>query len=111
MPTLQGSIGSHGVALGWDEAGLWPESRAKNNSACLSADTIAAAPPASLLSSSRAKARCLIPFVSVAVFWIKKCFNPRRATLSGFFDAMTAKESQKAFSLVTVRYSKALSHS
>ena len=48
--------------------------------------------------SSRAEVRCLILFVSVAVAWIKKCFNPRRATLSGFFDGMTAKQSQKALS-------------
>jgi len=48
--------------------------------------------------SSRAEVRCLILFVSVVVAWIKKCFNPRRATLSGFFDGMTAKQSQKALS-------------
>ena len=49
--------------------------------------------------------------VSVAVSWIKKCRHPRKATLSGFFDCMAAKQSQKAFSLVTTRYSTALSHS
>jgi hypothetical protein len=49
--------------------------------------------------------------VSIAVSWIKKCPNPRKATLSGFFDCMAAKQSQKAFSLVTARYSTALSHS
>jgi hypothetical protein len=32
-----------------------------------------------------------------------------KATLSGFFDHMAAKQSQKAFSLVTTRYSSALS--
>lgn len=47
--------------------------------------------------------------VSVAVCWIKQCPNPRKATLSGFFDAMSAKQSQKAFSLLTTRYSGALS--
>jgi len=47
--------------------------------------------------------------VSVAVCWIKKCPNPRKATLSGFFDHMAAKQSQKAFSLVNTRYSSALS--
>jgi len=49
--------------------------------------------------------------ISVAVSWIRKCPNPRQATLSGFFDAMNAKQSQKAFSLVTAKYSKALAHS
>ena len=49
--------------------------------------------------------------VSIAVAWIRKCPNPRKATLSGFFDCMAAKQSQKAFSLVTARYSTALSHS
>jgi hypothetical protein len=47
--------------------------------------------------------------ISVAVCWIKQCPNPRKATLSGFFDAMSAKQSQKTFSLVTTRYSRALS--
>jgi hypothetical protein len=47
--------------------------------------------------------------VSVAVRWIKKCPNPRKSTLSGFFDHMAAKQSQKAFSLVNTRYSSALS--
>jgi hypothetical protein len=49
--------------------------------------------------------------VSVAVCWIKQCPNPRKATLSGFFDFMAAKQAQRAFSLVTTRYSTALSHS
>jgi len=49
--------------------------------------------------------------VSIAVSWIRKCPNPRKATLSGFFDCMAAKQSRKAFSLVTARYSIALSHS
>jgi len=49
--------------------------------------------------------------VSIAVSWIRDCPNPRKATLSGFFDRMAAKQSQKAFSLVTARYSTALSHS
>jgi predicted transposase YbfD/YdcC len=43
--------------------------------------------------------------VSVAVHWIKKCPNPRKATMSGFFDFMSAKQSQKAFSLVTASHS------
>jgi predicted transposase YbfD/YdcC len=43
--------------------------------------------------------------VSVAVHWIKKCRHPRKATLSGFFDFMAAKQSQKAFSLVTACHS------
>ena len=49
--------------------------------------------------------------VSVAIYWIRKCPSRRKATLSGFFDCMRAKQSQKAFSLVTARYSTALSHS
>ena len=40
--------------------------------------------------------------VSLAVHWIRKCPHPRQATLSGFFDFMSAKQSKKAFSLVTV---------
>lgn len=42
--------------------------------------------------------------VSVAVHWIQKCRNPRQATMSGFFDFLSAKQSQKAFSLVTRCY-------
>jgi len=40
--------------------------------------------------------------VSVAVCWIGKCRSPRGATLRGFFDFMSAQQSKKAFSLVTV---------
>ncbi|MCU0782939.1 MAG: hypothetical protein MUF81_02605 [Verrucomicrobia bacterium] len=40
--------------------------------------------------------------VSVAVHWIQRCRNPRQATLHGFFDFMAARNSRKAFSLVTV---------
>lgn len=43
--------------------------------------------------------------VSVAVSWIRKCRNPRQATLSGFYDFMAAKQCRKAFSLVTVFHS------
>ena len=43
--------------------------------------------------------------VSVAVRWIGKCRSPRQATLSGFFDFMSARQSKKAFSLVTVSHS------
>lgn len=39
--------------------------------------------------------------VSLAIHWAKHCRNPRKATMSGFYDWMTAKQSQKAFSLVT----------
>ena len=42
--------------------------------------------------------------VSVAVHWIKHCRNPRKATMSGFYDFMSAQQSQKAFSLVTRSY-------
>lgn len=47
--------------------------------------------------------------ISIAVHWIKKCQNPRKATTSGFFDFMSAKQSKKAFSLVTARHSSSLS--
>jgi hypothetical protein len=43
--------------------------------------------------------------ISMAVHWIRQCSNPRKATLSGFFDFMSAKQSQKAFSLVTTCHS------
>ena len=46
--------------------------------------------------------------VSVAVHWIKRCPNPRKATLSGFYDAMHSLQSKKAFSLVTARHSSVL---
>jgi hypothetical protein len=49
--------------------------------------------------------------VSVAVHWIRKCRNPRQATLRGFFDRMSARQAQRAFSLVTARHSSALSPS
>ena len=39
--------------------------------------------------------------VSVAVHWIKRCRNPRQATLSGFYNFMSAKNSKMAFKLVT----------
>jgi predicted transposase YbfD/YdcC len=39
--------------------------------------------------------------VSVAVHWIKHCRRPRQATLSGFFDFMSANNNKKAFALVT----------
>jgi hypothetical protein len=40
--------------------------------------------------------------VSVAVYWIKTCRKPRQATLSGFYDSMSANNCKKAFSLLTV---------
>jgi hypothetical protein len=40
--------------------------------------------------------------VSVTMHWIRKCRNPRKATLSGFY-CLSAKQSQKAFSLATAR--------
>ena len=42
--------------------------------------------------------------VSVAVAWIRKCPNKRQATMSGFYDAMAAKQARKAFSLVTTSH-------
>jgi len=41
------------------------------------------------------------PVVSVAVRWIQHCRNPRRATLTGFFDFMAARNARKALSLLT----------
>lgn len=49
--------------------------------------------------------------VSVAVYWIKRCRNPRQATLSGFYDFMSANNTKKAFSLLTVCKSSWLSPS
>ena len=40
--------------------------------------------------------------VSVAVYWIRRCRNPRQATLSGFYDFMAANNCKKGLSLVTV---------
>jgi hypothetical protein len=40
--------------------------------------------------------------VSLAVHWIQHCSNPRQATLQGFYDFMAARNSRKAFSLVSV---------
>ena len=39
--------------------------------------------------------------ISVAIHWLRRCPDPRQATLRGFYDAMTAKNARKAFSLVT----------
>ena len=39
--------------------------------------------------------------VSVAVHWIQRCPRPRQATLSGFYDFMSANNYKKAFALVT----------
>jgi hypothetical protein len=39
--------------------------------------------------------------VSVAVHWIQRCQNPRRASMSGFFDSMSAQGGKTAFKLVT----------
>jgi hypothetical protein len=43
--------------------------------------------------------------VSLAVHWIKRCSNPRQATMSGFYDSMAQHNHKKALSLVTVRKS------
>jgi hypothetical protein len=40
--------------------------------------------------------------VSVAVHWISCCKNPRRATMSGFYDFMSAANSKKTFKLLTL---------
>jgi hypothetical protein len=42
--------------------------------------------------------RCVL---SLAAHWIARCRNKRQATLSGFYDFMSAKNSNKAFSLLT----------
>ena len=40
--------------------------------------------------------------VSMAVHWIKRCKNPRLATMSGFFDSMAAENHKKALKLLTL---------
>lgn len=40
--------------------------------------------------------------VSLAVHWIQHCHNPRQATTSGFYDAMSAQNGKKALALVTL---------
>lgn len=40
--------------------------------------------------------------VTVAVRWIHHCKNPRLATMSGFYDFMSAQNGKKALKLVTV---------
>lgn len=49
--------------------------------------------------------------ISVAVHWIRRGRHPRPATLNGFFDWMSARQAQRAFSLVTARHSSSLSPS
>jgi hypothetical protein len=39
--------------------------------------------------------------VSVAVHWIGHCKAPRQASMSGFFDFMSAQTARKAFALVS----------
>lgn len=40
--------------------------------------------------------------VSVAVHWIRHCRDRRRASMSGFYDFMSAEGGKKALNLVTV---------
>jgi len=40
--------------------------------------------------------------VSVAVHWIGHCKNSRLATMSGFYDSMSAENNKRALKLVTV---------
>jgi hypothetical protein len=40
--------------------------------------------------------------VSVAVRWIRHCQHKRRATMSGFYDSMSAQNNKKALKLVTI---------
>ena len=49
--------------------------------------------------------------VSVAVCWMRKSRNPRKATRSGFCEHLAAHQLHRAFSLVTARHSSALSTS
>ena len=49
--------------------------------------------------------------LSVAVHWIQRARPRRHATTRGFFDRMSAGQSQRAFSLVTARHSSALATS
>ena len=49
--------------------------------------------------------------LSVAVPWIQRARPRRNATTTGFFDAMSACQQRKAFSLVTARHSSALATS
>ena len=46
--------------------------------------------------------------ISVAVHWIQRVRPRRHATTRGFFDAMSAGQCRKAFSLVTTCHSSAL---
>lgn len=39
--------------------------------------------------------------VSVAIQWIRHCKDRRQASMSGFFDSMSAQMTRKAFGLVT----------
>lgn len=39
--------------------------------------------------------------VSLAVHWIARCDNPRQATMSGFYDFMSAENNKRAFKLLT----------
>lgn len=49
--------------------------------------------------------------LSVAVHWIQRVRPRRQATTRGFFDAMSAGQCRKAFSLLTARHSNALATS
>jgi hypothetical protein len=40
--------------------------------------------------------------VSLAVRWIRHCKDKRRATMSGFYDSMSAQNTKKALKLVTL---------
>lgn len=39
--------------------------------------------------------------LSLAVYWIGRCRHPRQATFQGFYDFMAARNTRKAFSLVS----------
>ena len=42
--------------------------------------------------------------ISFAIHWIRRQRDSRRATTSGFYEAMSAKGRRKAFSLVTIKH-------
>lgn len=42
--------------------------------------------------------------ISLAIHWMRHQRDPRQATLSGFYDAMKANRSQRAFNLITAAH-------
>jgi hypothetical protein len=71
-----------GLHLRWDVIAGEDRSRVRNRNSALNLAVIRRA------------------VVRVAVYWIKRCRNPRQATLSGCYDFMPANNCKKAFSLL-----------